>query len=91
MRESGVPTPIRSERGGKALEGSPEAEEVHAVRGSVHAEARARDDMLPELRQQARLEQAMMYRADRLRCVGNGVVAAQAAAALIALVWRMNA
>lgn len=31
------------------------------------------------------------YRADRLRCGGNGVVAAQAAAALAALVRRMNA
>lgn len=30
------------------------------------------------------------YRTDRLRCGGNGVVAAQAAAALIALVRRMN-
>lgn len=63
---------------------------MHAVRCSVHAEARARDDMFPELRQQARMEQAMMYRADRLRCGGNGVVAAQAAAALVLLVRGMN-
>jgi hypothetical protein len=91
LSEAGVP--VSEGRGGcrQTLGQSTNHGAMRVLQDGVPQDAATPNDVRSIMREQAGMaEQAMSNRPQRLKCCGNGVVALQAAAAVVQLVQRAN-
>lgn len=91
MREAGLPGRDGKTVGAETMGWSNDDCELRKLQSGVSEAAPETDDVRTLLWKQTRMEEeAMSTRAQRLKCVGNGVVALCAAAAVVQLVRRMK-